>query len=205
LELVVLYNPEKVAANIIPAKLITNPNTLMRQKILPIRHLYFISINNGIDPKFRFLLKITGKLTYRKISYSINSNFIPYRKISFRLPKFNIESEYKRSDFQEESNQHLYPKGICSSAFKKAWDAEFTGKDVLVAVVDTGIDSTHPDLKDKVIKSINLTGEPLQESHGTYVAGIIAGNGWLYGGAPDASLNQLISLGNLFKRFMELM
>jgi len=46
-----------------------------------------------------------------------------------------------------------------------------------------------------IIKSINLTGEPLQEIHGTHVAGIISGNGWLYGGAPDASLIDIKVLG----------
>jgi major intracellular serine protease len=115
--------------------------------------------------------------------------------MSFRLPKFTVEAEYSRGSVQEDITKHLYPKGIISHAYKRAWDAGFTGKGTIVAIIDTGIDSNHPDLKGKVIKSINLTGEPLQESHGTHVAGTIGANGWLMGGAPDVSIIDIKVLG----------
>ncbi|CAH6419693.1 Serine peptidase S8 family [uncultured virus] len=89
----------------------------------------------------------------------------------------------------------LITKGISSSAFQRAWAAGYTGKDIVVAVVDTGIDKNHPDLANKVIRSINLTNEPITESHGTHVAGTIAANGWLVGGAYDAKLMDIKVIG----------
>lgn len=66
--------------------------------------------------------------------------------------------------FNANATKRIYPKGISSSAFKRAWNEVFTGKDVIVAIIDTGIDSSHPDLRGKIIKSINLTGESINES-----------------------------------------
>ena len=87
-----------------------------------------------------------------------------------------------------------------------------TGRNVTVAVLDTGIDGTHADLSGRVVKNINLadtqsasagfsypiSSEDLPNTdqlygHGTFVAGVIAGSGNLTGGkfagvAPDAKL-----------------
>lgn len=109
----------------------------------------------------------------------------------FILPKFIVKQE-----FSKKQNNNLFPKGICASSFQRAWNNGLTGEGIVVAVIDTGIDSTHPDLKDKVVKSFNISGEPLKESHGTHVAGTIAANGWLLGGAKDAKLLDFQTLGS---------
>jgi major intracellular serine protease len=111
-----------------------------------------------------------------------------------QLPTYTVDAIHTL-DVQASTTQRLIPKGISSSAFERIWQAGFTGKDVIVAVVDTGIDGSVSDLKDKVIKSINLTGEPLGESHGTHVSGTIAANGWLIGGAYDAKLLDIKVIG----------
>ena len=51
-----------------------------------------------------------------------------------------------------------------------------TGTNVLVNVNDSGIDATHPDLKDRVF-SVNPIYLTDPEGHGTHVAGIIASSG----------------------------
>jgi subtilisin family serine protease len=78
-----------------------------------------------------------------------------------------------------------------------AWSAGLTGKGVTVAVVDSGIDVTHPDLADAVIASQDFTGSSSgpddQYGHGTHVASIVTGSGAGHrrgysGVAPDATL-----------------
>src|SRR5438132_5856961 len=71
-----------------------------------------------------------------------------------------------------------------------------TGKGVKVAVVDTGVETNHPDLRGRVVATANFVegGEQTfdQDSHGTAVAGVIAAradNGiGIFGIAPEAEL-----------------
>ncbi|WP_078492663.1 MULTISPECIES: S8 family serine peptidase [unclassified Streptomyces] len=62
----------------------------------------------------------------------------------------------------------------------EAWAAGFDGKGVKVAVLDTGIDADHPDVKDRVLASRSFVpGEEVDDKngHGTHVASTIAGSG----------------------------
>ncbi|WP_091575088.1 S8 family peptidase [Actinokineospora alba] len=76
----------------------------------------------------------------------------------------------------------------------QAWQGGFTGKGVTVAVLDTGVDATHADLRDRVIEAKNFTDGTLrdEDGHGTHVASTIAGTGRgdrkYTGVAPDAKL-----------------
>ena len=81
---------------------------------------------------------------------------------------------------------------------KTASGVPLTGKGVVVAVIDTGVDYTHPDLGgtigpgEKIIGGYNFVDDnddPMdRDGHGTEVAGVIAANGRLQGIAPDARL-----------------
>jgi subtilisin family serine protease len=76
-----------------------------------------------------------------------------------------------------------------------AWQAGYTGKGVSVAVLDTGVDATHPDLATQIAGEKNFTTESADDvvGHGTHVASTIAGTGAASSGrykgvAPDARI-----------------
>lgn len=71
-----------------------------------------------------------------------------------------------------------------------------TGKGVVVAVIDTGIDSTHPDLQKRISGVHNFVDRSSRrfraDVHGTAIAGVIAANAnnqiGIVGVAPEASI-----------------
>ncbi|WP_327657784.1 S8 family serine peptidase [Streptomyces sp. NBC_00483] len=78
----------------------------------------------------------------------------------------------------------------------KAWEAGLTGKGVKVAVLDTGYDTTHPDLASRVSESKSfIEGQEVADraGHGTHVTSTVGGSGAASDGkekgvAPDATL-----------------
>lgn len=95
-----------------------------------------------------------------------------------------------------------------------AWNSGYTGAGIGVAVIDSGINDAHLDLwnstqtASRVLYHQDFTGTPTTNSsganydlygHGTHVAGIIGGNGYLSGGqyegvAPQVNLIDLRAL-----------
>jgi subtilisin family serine protease len=78
----------------------------------------------------------------------------------------------------------------------RAWASGYTGAGVKIAVLDSGVDSSHPDLKGRVVAERNFSVSPDAKDragHGTHVASTAAGSGAQSGGlhkgvAPAASV-----------------
>jgi thermitase len=77
----------------------------------------------------------------------------------------------------------------------QAWEVTSGQSNVIIAILDTGIDDKQEDLAGKVIAEVNFTESPTTEDiygHGTHIAGIIAasaGSGTgMVGLAPDCRL-----------------
>jgi major intracellular serine protease len=71
------------------------------------------------------------------------------------------------------------PEGVQMIHAPEQWDQGNQGQDVIVAIIDTGVDYNHPDLKDNIIGGKDFTGKGDYmdgNGHGTHVAGTIAAN-----------------------------
>lgn len=140
----------------------------------------------------------------RKILYMIVTIFIctvlalmetisPYIKSS-KIVTFNeriekkvsgilANNEGRKSSFEiDKITDQLYESqwAIKHTESSKVWSLIDQKREIKVAVVDTGVDYNHPDLKNRVLKNLgydfyNGDKDPMDDGwHGTHVAGIIA-------------------------------
>ncbi|MCX9010947.1 MAG: S8 family serine peptidase [Candidatus Methanoperedens sp.] len=116
-------------------------------------------------------------------------------------PKIKYVEEDSRVQIADKPSKHQPPQplqqitwGVARVKAPDAW-INSTGKNVKIAVLDTGISNSHPDLN--VSGGINLIGKSKNNKwnddsgHGTHVSGIIAARNnsiGIIGIAPDAEL-----------------
>lgn len=95
----------------------------------------------------------------------------------------------------QDDGEDVIDWGVAAVGAPAAWKNGVSGKGVTVAVLDTGCDPRHRDLKGAIKAGKDFTGSSIGWSdfnrHGTHCAGTIAArhNGWgLVGVAPDCQL-----------------
>lgn len=171
---------------------------------LPEISMISISFNGTVEEAYKEIKKadIQG-LRYVEPSYN--------RKLIEPMPVDNSNTQSSKGGVKvlsesslrgsEEFSQSLW--GIEAIGATKVWD-EATGTGVVVAVIDTGVDGTHPDLAGQVIAGYRpATDEELPAgtdssyggAHGTHVSGTIAakadGKG-IVGIAPNAKIMPIV-------------
>lgn len=105
--------------------------------------------------------------------------------------------DYEVMFVQDAANE--IPTGVAMIKAPDFWAKGYYGQGVTIAIIDTGIQTTHPDLKDRIIGGRNFTTDDNSNpnifedynGHGTHVAGTIAAsqnNAGVVGVAPKANL-----------------
>ncbi|GIJ28225.1 hypothetical protein Vqi01_33870 [Micromonospora qiuiae] len=112
-------------------------------------------------------------------------------------PAFSVPVAYAPADVIERADQIRDEQWqLDKLGAEIAWRTS-TGRGVTVAVIDSGVDGSHPDLVGRVLPGLDLvspdgTAEPDPVGHGTTVAGLIAGRNddrqGVVGLAPEARI-----------------
>lgn len=115
-----------------------------------------------------------AKEDVQKVIGSLNKNLlVEYSELDYIAQAFEVP------------NDPIYPEqwGLRTIDANGAWERTKGSSQVDIAIIDTGVDYNHPDLKGKLVASVNCTvsscpvffgSDPY--GHGTHVAGIAAGN-----------------------------
>ncbi|MDQ7092367.1 S8 family serine peptidase [Desulfosporosinus sp. PR] len=174
---------------------VVNPKYSNEDQLTPenISNQVVVKLSSGTDPE--------------KLAQTINAEIVrkgPLQYITLALPKNQYASIIERlkktagvlsvqpvrilktttvKTMSVNPTDSLYPQqwGLTKIEAQKAWNLGFTGNGITVAVVDTGVDLNHPDLKDNILPGYNAItgvtgGTTIQDNngHGTHVSGIIA-------------------------------
>jgi subtilisin family serine protease len=77
------------------------------------------------------------------------------------------------------------------------------GRNVRIAIIDTGVDATHPELKGAIVQNLDVigSGQGTAEPHGTAIAGVVVARQQLKGMAPDASVVAVRAFARASGRF----
>ncbi|KAH8900337.1 subtilisin-like protein [Thozetella sp. PMI_491] len=146
-------------------------------------------------------LQIQSKVDNIDSLVSISTVSAAWRSRRYSVPKTNATLSFS-DDIAAQNYSVHHATGV-----DKLHNAGITGKGALVAIVDTGVDYTHPAFGGcfggdgcKIVSGYDFGGDiydpytpdsdPMDNyGHGTHVAGIVAGNDrWFKGVAPDANL-----------------
>ncbi|SES70486.1 S8 family serine peptidase [Anaerobranca gottschalkii] len=151
--------------------------------------------------------RVAGVEVYRKY-YHVFSGFsvnLPQNQIPQLLSIPGVKAVYPNIHYEVNTEiipldwEVIHPKMLDSAPYIGApllWEEGITGKGITVAIIDTGVDYTHPDLAHAFgdykgwdfVDNDNDPQEGPGQYHGTHVAGTVAGNGLIKGVAPEAKL-----------------
>ena len=142
------------------------------------------------------------KLIGKAISQLAEEDFIT-EIWSNEIQEISHSDSFTRSSFMEED----YVSPVDTTGARELWDQGYNGTGVVIAVLDTGVDTGHEDVNKVNAFASFVEADTLPTDiigHGTYAASVAAGtgnmsNGIYAGMAPGATLlSAKVTLGGLF-------
>ncbi len=126
-------------------------------------------------PDRRSVTAVTQAVEGARVALSVQPNYL------FRLQDDAVKREGKA---EGDPAQYELAKLHLPQAHAMA-----SGDGIRVAVIDSGIDATHPELAGAIAESFDALGtQATPHKHGTSIAGLIAAHGRLMGAAPQVQL-----------------
>ena len=144
----------------------------------------------SFDTRSHFMRQIFDQLATMPSENSTDTADIQTCLPSYKVLKKAKKDSYLRRLAKNRDERLRWQEALLG--LPEVW-RETRGKGVKVAVLDTGIDTDHPDLSDAIVDMQDFTGEGIEDGngHGTHCAGIIGARqndiGFV-GAAPEAEL-----------------
>ncbi len=132
----------------------------------------------------RYIIGYEGELPPQLTQYTdrIETSFEQINAVVAELSKAEVKKLQQRKEItyvEKDAPVHAMGQvvdwGVKTIGAEAAWNNGLTGKGVKIAILDTGVESSHPDLAIKEGKSFvhYTTSSNDDNGHGTHVAGII--------------------------------
>lgn len=168
-------------------------------------------MNKGLNEKIPIIALLNGSIMPDLKDIDVRYRYLLINGIAGKAMPSTIkslsESDSVEKIYLDDSARISAPAGDITSGqlisaakyvnADKLWAMGIDGKNITIAVIDSGMDKNHPDLEEKVVGEKNFVDDEISADdllgHGTMVAGIIAGTGAASGGkykgiAPGANL-----------------
>jgi thermitase len=158
----------------------TGTSTRMKATADRLNKKFGTQLEDSITQTDTILLKTNNEADTSEIIKKINSS--KDADVQLAGPNYKV---YAMMDINDPMSTDQYALDRVQA--RQAWDITEGDPETIIAIVDTGIDLTHPDLKDKLLPGFSALKDKVDDhnqtkggddnGHGTHCAGIAAGIG----------------------------
>ena len=176
---------------------IATPRSVARDVLVMMRRSAGAADAEAVARKFR--LEITGRwvldiIDTRLVRYRIRDKRTVTQVIAALRSDPRVGAPQPNYRYRSQAGGRKLPPADLQYALNKtgvmAAHSLTRGRGARIAIIDSGIDVTHPDLANAVAASFHVAGKAAARpgDHGTAIAGIIRARGQIRGVAPEAVL-----------------
>ena len=170
---------QDLATDIIPEQIPESPeiNPVKQGEIKEDENRKVISFKNDLSETEKTRIEEEYNIEFTQES-SINGVYTVVTTEESNVTKLEEDTnvETVETDIPVKMSADVIDWGVSRVGADKIWDTE-TGIGITVAIIDTGIEMTHPDLQGKVTKGYDFVNDKESaeddNGHGTHVAGIV--------------------------------